>query len=103
MSRKKVSFSAKPEKNQQIEEWVSSRVEPEQILEPTSEQQPPEEKSKQHELQPEPITEKSEKMKRLTIDIPPDIHRKLKAKAALEGTTIVDMVRPYLEKLVKDL
>ena len=92
MPRKKVNFSTQPDKSQQIEEWVVNR----EVENGTTSDTHPAEKNT-------PKPKASEKMKRLTIDIPPEIHRKLKAKAALEGTTIVELVRPYLEELVKDL
>jgi hypothetical protein len=39
------------------------------------------------------------KMKRLTIDIEPDLHTKLKTKAAQQKTTIADMARQLLQDL----
>ncbi|MCL2874797.1 MAG: hypothetical protein FWF12_00585 [Betaproteobacteria bacterium] len=37
-----------------------------------------------------------EKMKRLTIDIPDGLHRKIKSACGLRGTTIADEVRELL-------
>jgi hypothetical protein len=38
------------------------------------------------------------KPKRLTIDIEPSLHKKLRTKAATEETTIADVVRKFLEQ-----
>ena len=38
------------------------------------------------------------KIKRLTLDIPEVLHRKVKLKAVQEGTTIADMLRVLLEE-----
>jgi predicted DNA-binding protein len=40
--------------------------------------------------------------RRTTIRLPEDLHRRVKAKAALQGTTITAVVREYLEKWVKE-
>lgn len=37
-------------------------------------------------------------MKRLTLDIPESLHRKIKMKAVSEGVAMVDMLRELLEK-----
>jgi predicted DNA binding CopG/RHH family protein len=47
------------------------------------------------ESQPTP-TEKP-KLKRLTLDIPEQLHRSIKGKAAQEGVAMVDMLRDLLE------
>lgn len=39
-----------------------------------------------------------EKPKRLTIDVPADLHRRAKAGAASEGVFIADLVRDFLEQ-----
>ena len=36
--------------------------------------------------------------KRLTLDIPETLHRKIKAACALKGTKMVDEIRPLLEE-----
>lgn len=41
--------------------------------------------------------EQDEKMKRLTIDVPESLHRKLKLKSVSEGVTMADMVRQWIE------
>src|SRR4051794_39417972 len=43
-------------------------------------------------------TSKQEPMKRLTIDIPESLHRRVKAQCGAQGTTIADVVRAFLEK-----
>ena len=40
----------------------------------------------------------SEKMKRLTLDIPERLHRAIKMKAAEEGVTIAQQLRNLFEK-----
>jgi len=40
----------------------------------------------------------AEKMKRLTIDIPESMHRKIKAQCALNGNKIVDEIRELLSQ-----
>ena len=44
-----------------------------------------------HEEQP-PIV-----VKRLTIDVSEELHRRLKVKAASEGVKMADLVRPWIE------
>jgi predicted DNA-binding protein len=40
--------------------------------------------------------------RRTTIRLPEELHRRVKAKAALQGTTITAVVREYLEKWVAE-
>lgn len=40
-------------------------------------------------------------MKRLNLDIPADMHRKLKAVASSKGTTIRDLLMPLIHDLLK--
>lgn len=59
---------------------------------------------------PEPVTEarnadqaeatvtKPDPMKRLTIDIPTSLHKRVKSQCANQGTTIADVVRAFLER-----
>lgn len=99
MARKKVTFGAQPKAQPNIDEWVETREvvsnSNETQLEPTD--------------MPEaaPITEKTtipaaerpqpqEKIKRLTLDIPESLHRRIKGKAVMEGTTMVEMLRELL-------
>jgi len=76
MSRKTVAFGAKPQAQQPAatpDDWVSG--------------QPP---TPQRE-------EKSEPMKRLTIDVPASLHRRIKIQCAARETKIADEVRSLLE------
>jgi NRPS condensation-like uncharacterized protein len=43
-------------------------------------------------------TPKPEAMKRLTIDIPEGLHKRVKSQCGAQGTTIADVVRAFLEK-----
>lgn len=43
-----------------------------------------------------------EPMKRLTIDIPLSLHKRVKSQCANRGTTIAEVVRRYLEKTFPD-
>lgn len=70
---KKVAFGAKPqEKGKAItpEDWVSGA------------------KAKEAETEP---------MKRLTIDVPESLHRRVKVQCATQGVKIADEVRRLLE------
>lgn len=40
--------------------------------------------------------------RKTTIRLPEDLHRRVKAKAALQGTTITAIVREYLERWVEE-
>ena len=40
----------------------------------------------------------SQKMKRLTLDLPEGLHRAIKRRAVEEGVTMVDMLRTLLEE-----
>jgi len=40
--------------------------------------------------------------RKTTIRLPEDLHRRVKAKAALLGTTITAVVQEYLERWVED-
>ena len=48
--------------------------------------------------QVEASTAKPEAMKRLTIDIPTSLHKRVKSQCANQGTTIADVVRAFLER-----
>jgi len=73
MTGKKISIGAKPSGNQATaaDSWVESRATP-------------------------PLLGAQEKMKRLTIDIPESLHRKIKSDCATRGSKIVDEVRELL-------
>ena len=40
--------------------------------------------------------------KRITIRIPESLHRKIKAKAALLGKTVTDILKEYLEAWIEE-
>ncbi|SEL61903.1 plasmid partition protein ParG [Ectothiorhodospira marina] len=70
MSTKKVTFTSKPTaKASTPDEWVQDR---------TGTDQP--------------------RMKRLTIDIPEDLHRRLKMDCAANGTKMADVVREMISQ-----
>jgi hypothetical protein len=79
MSRKTVSFAAKPQQPATADDWVSGRPEPAPLLPP--QQQP----------------DKAEPMKRLTIDVSESLHKRIKVQCALRGEKIADVVRTLLE------
>lgn len=45
-----------------------------------------------------PDTEAPAVIKRLTIDVPEELHRQLKVKAATDGVRMADLVRQWIEK-----
>lgn len=70
---KKVNFTAKSNsKPPSVDDWVQTRA--------TESDEP------------------TEKMKRLTLDVPESLHRAIKSKAVSEGVTMADMLRELLEK-----
>lgn len=80
---KQVSFGAKPKTSPNLENWVENREVPGVDL-----VAPP---------QPTPAEPSPLKLKRLTLDIPDELHRKIKGKAVAEGVTMVEMLRELLE------
>ncbi|MBX9791393.1 MAG: hypothetical protein K2Y37_20930 [Pirellulales bacterium] len=74
---KKVSFGAKKPSggaSSQIDAWVESR-----------------------EVIPETLTP-TEKMKRLTIDVPIPLHKRIKSQCALNNLVMADVIRELLEQ-----
>jgi hypothetical protein len=69
---KKVSFAAKPvDRSAAVEQWVESR---------------------------ESVTEVAgEPMKRLTVDLPESLHKRVKAGCAMRGVKMADEIRRLLE------
>lgn len=92
MAGKKVSFGTKPQKQPDVDAWVESRDSPIQTS-TTEEQAVIEEKKPVQEEAIEPSV-----TKRLTLDIPESLHRQIKGRAVMEGTTMVNMLRELLEK-----
>jgi predicted DNA binding CopG/RHH family protein len=78
-AKKEVNFGAKPAAKAKVDGWVETR----------------EVSTKQSKAIP--TTEVQPKIKRLTLDIPDDLHRKIKGKAVAEGVTMVEMLRELLE------
>lgn len=79
MSPKKVNIGLKPATQDlptDVNQWVSHRAE-----------------LPAKEDQTAPV-----KMKRLTLDIPQNLHRAIKRKALEEGVTMADLLRSLLEK-----
>jgi hypothetical protein len=72
MSGKRISMGLKPGASRSVDDWVGTPS-VEQSQEP-----------------PVPI-------KRLTVDIPEPLHRRLKVKAAQDGVRMVDLVRRWIE------
>jgi hypothetical protein len=83
---KQVSFGAKPKTSPNIENWVESREVP--VVASVAETPPT----------PTPEEPSPPKLKRLTLDIPDELHRKIKGRAVAEGVTMVDMLRELLEE-----
>lgn len=86
MPQKKVNFNAKPKKEKPInvDEWVVNR----------------DSKAVDSKSKPE---EPSEKIKRLTLDIPESLHRAIKKKAVEDGETMADQLRSLLEEHYRNL
>lgn len=77
MSTKKVSIGDKPTRQDQtasVDQWVETRSD----------------------------ASEAEPMKRLTVDIPADLHRQIKAACAMRGTKITDEVREILSDNYSD-
>ncbi len=77
MTGKKIEFSKKPsikETNQFIDNWVSGNIE---------------------------LKEVDKKLKRTTIYLPEELHKKLKIRAASTETSMTDIIIDTLEKYVK--
>lgn len=77
--RKTVSFGAKPQPPTKgappaIDEWVGGAG-----------------------VTPEPAAP-PERMKRLTIDVPPSLHTRIKSQCALRGANMADEIRALLER-----
>jgi predicted HicB family RNase H-like nuclease len=74
MNGKRISIGLKPGAHKRADEWVSDPA----MAAPDEEGVPP-------------II-----MKRLTIDIPEELHRALKVKAATDGLKMADLVRSWI-------
>jgi predicted DNA binding CopG/RHH family protein len=81
MSAKKVSISGKPSKKTapaNVDEWVSSQG------------------SNAPDAAANPPAAPEGKMKRLTLDIPEELHKAIKTQCAMRGTKITDELREML-------
>lgn len=78
MSPKKVNLGKKPETQEPVdlEKWVSDRS----------------------SVGEQPQQEQTEKMKRLTLDIPESLHKAIKRQAVDTGVTMADLLRELLEQ-----
>ena len=75
-NKKKVNISQKPDnKVSNIDQWVTERT-----TDSTQQEQT------------------TEKMKRLTLDIPESLHQAIKLKAVEQGVTMANMLRALLEE-----
>jgi len=82
MAGKKIAFGAKPTtKPASLDEWVGTKPETDAVA----------------PVQPE--TEKA-KMKRLTFDIPEDMHRQLKLLCVQNGVQMADELRSLISQYI---
>jgi predicted DNA binding CopG/RHH family protein len=84
MANKKVTIGAKPwsaSDPAQLDQWVSERGESDGA------------ESQSLESAPESV-----KMKRLTLDIPEDLHKAIKTRAVVEGVPMANMLRSLLDQ-----
>lgn len=99
MARKKVTFGAQPKAQPNINEWVETREVGSTSNEVQSDPANISEAAQTTNEPTSPAAEKpqsQEKIKRLTLDIPESLHRRIKGKAVMEGTTMVEMLRELL-------
>ena len=89
---KEVSFSAKPKIKANVDNWVENREVP------TSEANP---QLAASEVAPAREEHSQPKIKRLTLDISEELHKKIKVKAVIEGISMVEMLRELLETTYK--
>ena len=105
MAGKKVSFGTKPQKQPDVDAWVESRdvnTEVEVTEKPTAVEEDPVKAEKGNsgsESKGESTSPKPAAMKRLTLDIPEPLHRRIKGRAVMEGVTMVNMLRELLEEI----
>lgn len=74
MTGKKVAFGGKPQATPTPDDWVKNRATPD----------------------PEPTPEM--KMKRLTLDVSEELHRRIKSACANRGVKMADEIRALLEE-----
>ncbi|MBU1059081.1 MAG: hypothetical protein KJ804_12280 [Proteobacteria bacterium] len=88
MAGKKIAITKKPTAVQ-ADEWVEERK-----PKPQEETKP----APKPATQQTQVEESPEELRRFTIDISEQLHRKIKAKAAMEGETMAKMLRRILEE-----
>lgn len=104
MAGKKVNFGTKPQKQPDVDAWVENRDAPSESeaegktiveqplpVEGSSAESGTKTQSKAAKIDPGA-------MKRLTLDIPETLHRRIKGRAVMEGVTMVNMLRELLEE-----
>ena len=98
MAGKKVNFGTKPKKQPDVDAWVDNREEHQDEVAKESESgNQPAKESKAKSKKSEEL-DNNGAMKRLTLDIPEKLHRRIKGKAVMEGVTMVNMLRELLEE-----
>lgn len=100
MAGKKVNFGTKPQKQPDVDAWVESRdaIKDEVTQEPNAPAQSRSEPKAKATAKESERAEDQGAMKRLTLDIPESLHRRIKGKAVMEGVTMVNMLRELLEE-----
>lgn len=83
MSGKKVSF-AKPRSPATGDDWVSGAMQSETVANPAA-------------AEPTKATA-APQMKRFTIDVPVELHRRIKAQCAMRGQKMANVLREILER-----
>jgi predicted DNA binding CopG/RHH family protein len=105
MPSKKVNFGTKPQNQPDVDAWVESRDAPtnETVKELPVTKEPAPVTSSKTKTKAQSVIEKTDKdtLKRLTLDIPEALHRRIKGKAVMEGVTMVNMLRELLEETYK--
>lgn len=105
MAGKKVSFGTKPKKQPDVDAWVESRdidTEVEAAEKPTSVEEDTVKAKKGNSdagSKGKSTSSNPTAMKRLTLDIPEPLHRRIKGRAVMEGVTMVNMLRKLLEEI----
>ena len=94
---KKVTIGKRPSARasaEAVDKWMEAEKPAEPAGEGSSEKKAPVKKAlaKKVKVKVEP-----EKMKRLTIDIPDTLHRRVKSGCGSEGIKMADVIREYLE------
>src|SRR4051794_1564286 len=89
---KRAEHRATPAVSPEAERFIHGGDSPAEVPRAKPAQQP----EASHQV--EKPTPKPEPMKRLTIDIPESLHKRVKSQCGAQGMTIADVVRQYLER-----